>query len=660
VPAERSAYQDVYKFDFPELRLVSDEVFQLAQRPVGTRPPRDAHQYLLAGKVVCPACGDAMELVMSQKRKVIHCRQVGQAHKSQGSYSNVVLEQIAMMQATTLLDRLTYDEIFAEELNTELSNRADELKRLLKQKSRDADRSGDAVKRALQKQLTSAGSVIHSLAIDLIAEMEVAAAKSAAEAAATQLELTLLEKRISELPEWLKTVRQELAALSIVHPWWPTTDPERELFSKIREFIGSIEIEQSGKVCTAIIHFVFFKGARSVGRTLSTENIGIKSMRERLSKDWQAIRKHFEGSAARLTDAEFTSLPQLRDQYGPPEQKRFLIDVVLVAEELALDPQRVLTSLASEDAQALRMLRVYGDIQIVAGHLRASRGAEFALASAEPQLLRSEWARLLDQRNPILMLDVCSPASEKTVLDDGQWSAVACLFTHGSRLSKLHGDPRAALNSYFALIRERLPIWMAERVGSRPNTIHYLISYRAQLNEVTRRLLLLQGYVLPTDYMAPRRKRGSAAAVKNVETGMLEIEAALSRVEVAQLAPRDHVVRALDLTFNLSTNEMSDRNGHLVRLPPYSVRGIRCFLASKGMTVTRETYLDAIGSRASANVTGYAHQVVGRLRRGLKRAFPEFEGAIETSCIGYRLTAEVVTITCHTGGRVLQVLPPVP
>lgn len=639
-----SAFKDVYHFHFPELRLVSDEVFAKAQRPVGKRPTRDAHRYLLEDRVICPVCGARMELVMSQKRKIIRCGHRGKFHPAQSNYSNVVLEQIATMQATALLDRYTYDRIFAEELNSELNKRAEELALLLKQNKRDAAKDARALGRAMEKQLTAAGHVVHTLAIEMITNLNERAVKSAAEEKATAAELVLLESRIADLPNWIATVSEELRALNIIHPWKPNTDKERAFFSRMREFIGSIALDQSGRVYTATSTFVFFKGAKDITRTVSCEHIGIKVIRERKSKDWQDIRRQFDTSSERLKDDEFAKMPRLRDQYGTPEELRFLVDVLLVAKELDLDPQNVLSSLASDRAQELRKLRVYGDLQTVLGHLQQTRGSDFDMQPAKPQPGRSEWARLLHSRDPILVLDVCDPESGKNELSDGQWSAIADIFAKGGRLSKLGGSPRETLNAYYAIIRQRLPIWMAERVGSVPNTIHYLIGYRAQLTEVTRRLLRFQGYALSAKFIRPRRKIGSFATVRNFDAVMREIRNSLERIKPAALPPDDLVVRCLDLTYDLSTDEAIDRTGCVAPLTPQTRRGVRFFLTREGAVVATPDYLRGIGSAGVADQHG--KQMVNNLRHRLKRVFPEFSGAIETVKLkGYRLAAVVETIS---------------
>lgn len=639
-----SAFRDVYRFHFPELRLVSDEIFEKAQRPVGTRPTRDSHRYLLGDRVICPVCGALMELVMSQQRKIIRCGHQGKFHPAQANYSNVVLEQIAIMQATALLDRHTYDRIFAEELNGELNKRAEELARLLKQNKRDAARDAKALNRALEKQLTAAGHVVHTLAIEMIATLNARAVSSAAEEKATAAELALLEGRIADLPNWVATVSEELHALEITHPWKPSTDNERDLFAKLRAFIGSIALEQSGKIFTATTTFVFFGGTQPIIRTLSCQHIGIKVIRERKSKDWQQIRRQFDASSERLTEDEFAGMPPLRDQYGSAEELRFLVDVLLVAKELELDPQHVLSSLASDRAQELRKLRVYGDLQTVMQHLQQTRGPDFEMRPAKPQPNRSEWARLLDSRDPILLLDVCDPNSGKNELSDGQWSAIADLFTTGGRLSKLGGTPRETLNAYYAIIRQRLPIWMAERVGSVPNTIHYLIRYRSQLTEVTRRLLRFQGYALTSGFVRPRRKIGSFATVRNAPAVLNEIRGSLERIEPAPLPPENHVVQCLDLIYDLSTDEVVDRMGYIVRLTPHTMRGVRCFLTSAGEVVRSPEYLQAIGSAGTS--PNHGKQMINYLRHRLQSAFPAFSRAIETvKPEGYRLAAMVETIS---------------
>jgi hypothetical protein len=638
--------------------MVSDEVFAKLQRPAGTRPARDKHRYFLEDKVVCPTCGVLMEMVMSQKRKIIRCGHRGKEsspgkglfHPAQGNWSNVILEQTVFMQATALLDRYAYDQIFARELHKEFSKRADELRKLLRVHQRDATRERRAYDKAMLKDLTSAGHQFHEMALDALFAMKKRADASADEADKTEAELALVEERIAELPSWVTGVAEQLHALSITHPWKPASDKERELFLKLREFVGSISLENTGKVYTVVTEFMLFKGAQNISRTVKTDHIGVKVFRERKSREWQNIRKEFEEFGPRLTDAEAATMPPLRDQYGSAEDVRFLIDVAIFAEVTQVKPSEVLSCLASNRNTELRKLRTFGDLQTVVSHLRKTRGPAFSLTPTTPHTLRSEWARLVDSRDPIILLDVCDPATGKTELSDAQWNAIAGIFTNGGRLSKIGNNPRLTLNAYYTIIREKLPIWMAERAGSLPNTVHYLIRYRAMVTEVTRRLLLLQGYVSSTKFVRARRKIGNFTTVRNSDTVIAEMKASLERIEPAKISAECHIISCRDLTYNLTTDELVDRNGFLVPLSIVGKLGVRYVLSSNGATFSPKAYLLAIGSRSKA--PNHGPMMVNLLRRRLDRSFPEFARAITTMRPhGYRLSARVEVIKGELGGQ---------
>lgn len=637
-----------YRVEIAGAQLIDPQYHWMVERPKGYRTPTKTPDLFLRGKAHCPLCGMQMLMNFSTEKPHFWCNRSHDRGARRPYLSNNVLEDLAMRCVRDVCDRASYDKEFAQAVRSEVQVALEGFRRTAAELARRYEIAEREYEQALG---STVGHFSAGVQRDLVARTEKLRLRKA-KAWDTYAHANGTADDIARLLETLDGrftgIAAQLSELQITHPWLPADAAERSLRADVAEMIRSVRVDLEEKSAVATFEMVLMKSSHAdfeVVRTLSIEDATIRSKYDWRSGPKGLIADRFEESAVRLTDAEFRSLPRMPRPFNKADDIRLYVDVLLVAAELNLEPCEVLWPIGRHRCvPRIRELRRGPALDVVIGHLKLHRGEQFDLPRPEPMPHGTERMRLVAMRDPILLVDLCDPLSDRTGLSDEQWDTIADIFTRSRNLYRIGGSTRKTLDGYFALVRQGLGLKMAHRVDADANAISRLVraEFRHQFVEMTRRLLSLQGICLPESYVARRRRSGQHRLEADPAAVLAEMRAGMARCDPgAPTNPRYFTCGGL--RFNLMTGEASDGARRTLRMPLNSRQLLRCLLDHAGEVVSHGALQTALVIHRG-NPRPHLIAAVADLRRWLRVNCPELAGRLETvRGVGYRVVRSVDT-----------------
>lgn len=648
--------------ELPEA-LVTKELWLAAQTYGNQKRASDTRSFLFQDLVPCPECDKALNFPT-------HTAGAGKMTCSEGhgtTYSTVAIEQIVLGLIADHLVEAASDEFRRERVSELDKANAENLAIRADLEAKIAD---------LEKRILSAYR--NSLHLDPQSVKYATVVVDEYRAEKDQF-----EKRLAVMPKSLGLLvkgeaaaaglRNELSFISEHSPFRANTPDDEEMMERIRDLVSEVKL-----IPVADGKFDVRVTLRTIAQSLDKAVVRqarsqVLTTREVNQVDrFEAFGERIESFKGRLTDQEWETMPEFRGCDLKVPDARDTIDAALIWSELDIPPWSVMRHWGHEHPRCNGPgLLLNRRDEILIKHLRKTRGQEFDMRIANPTPRGSENERLRYVRHPLLLLPICQPGSEVTDLDDAQWAAVADVLNHLRHHKLGFHSARRALTSYFNLARSeygRNQIWL---VGGNERHHRYVqvLFDMGLMDQVTRALLALEGFVIPDDYEMPTPARGqlrTKTSIPETDDVVRHLSGLFGRQAAPERKPR--VTRKLRLgTVIVDTELLSawTSDGDVVPLTMRLLKALIFLMERPDEVVSGDDIhrgSRGIGPEVERDFTREGTQVINDVRRVLKKHCKVAWKSIKTlsnwrSTGHYTLTVKPVVIEADTQRAPIAFLP---